>query len=254
VAVEFADIPDRGRRFAASFRVQLGDVDGRDEMHLETFGRFLQDVAAEDAVDGGLSQLDGVWVVRRYDLAFTAFPSFGETVDLVTFCSGTGPAWAERRTTITSGSEPVAEAVALWVFADRAGGRPLPLREEFFAIYGEAARGRRVSSRLVHRRPPDDVTRRPWALRARDLDLLDHVNNARALEAVEDEVAVRLPGDRIESVSIEFRGPLERETDVELLSEVRTIGADGSELTMWLVTEGEVRMSAVVTTSARAQA
>ena len=48
MAVEFVDIPERGRRFAASFRVQLGDVDGRDEMHLETFGRFLQDVAADD--------------------------------------------------------------------------------------------------------------------------------------------------------------------------------------------------------------
>ena len=98
------------------------------------------------------------------------------------------------------------------------------------------------------------MSSRPWALRARDLDLLDHVNNARALEAVEDEAARRRPDDRIESVSIEFRGALERDTDVELLSEVRPIGTDGAELAMWLVTEGEVRMSAVVTTAARAPA
>ena len=149
---------------------------------------------------------------------------------------------------------PVAEAVGLWVFADRAGGRPLPLHEEFFGLYGEAAGGRRVSSRLVHPRPPAGVSSRPWALRVRDLDLLDHVNNARALEAVEDEIALRRPEDRTESVSIEFRGALERDVDVELLSEVRPIGPDRAELSMWLVTEGEVRMSAVVTTSARAQA
>jgi acyl-ACP thioesterase len=254
VAVEFVDIPERGRRFASSFRVRLGDVDGRDEMHLETFGRFLQDVAVDDVRDSGASELEGVWVVRRYDLALTAFPSFGDTVDLVTFCSGFGPRWAERRTRITSGSVPVAEAVGLWVFADRAGGRPLPLHEEFFVLYGEAAGGRRVSSRLVHPRPPVGVSRRPWALRARDLDLLDHVNNTRALEAVEDEAARRRPHDRIETVSIEFRGALERETDVELLSEVRPIGADRAELAMWLVTGGEVRLSAVVTTSARAPA
>jgi acyl-ACP thioesterase len=254
VAVEFVDIPERGRRFAASRRVQLGDVDGRDEMHLETFGRFLQDVAAEDALDSGLSAFGGVWVVRRYDVAFSGLPSFGDTVDLVTFCSGSGPCWAERRTSITSGSAPVAEAVALWVFADRAGGRPLPLLEEFSAIYGEAAAGRRVSSRLVHPRPPVGVRRRPWALRARDLDLLDHVNNARALEAVEDEVALRCPDDRITAVSVEFRGPLDRETDVELLSEVRPVGEGGAELSMWLATEGDVRMSAVVATSERATA
>jgi acyl-ACP thioesterase len=209
-------------------------------MHLETFGRFLQDVAAEDALDGGLSELGGVWVVRRYDLAFSRLPSFGDEVDLVTFCSGTGPCWAERRTTLASGASPVAEAVALWVYADQAGGRPLPLPEEFFAIYGEATGGRRVSSRLSHPRPPADVDRRPWALRARDLDLLDHVNNARALEAVEDEMALRCPGDRVRAVSIEFRGPLDRE--------------GGGELAMWLVTDGDVRMSAVVATSARASA
>ena len=38
MAVEFVDIPERGRRFQASFEVRLGDVDGRDEMQLETFG------------------------------------------------------------------------------------------------------------------------------------------------------------------------------------------------------------------------
>ncbi len=254
MAVEFVDIPDQGRRYRESRRVQLGDVDGRDEMHLEAFGRFFQDVAADDALDAALSELDGVWVVRRYDLVLTAFPSFGDILDLVTFCSGTGPCWAERRTRVTSGSTPVAEAVALWVFADRAGGRPLPLTEQFFAIYGDAAGDRRVSSRLRHPRPPVGVSSRPWALRARDLDLLDHVNNARALEAVEDEVALRRPGDRIATVSVEFRGPLERETDVELQSDVRPTEGGGAELSMWLVTGGEVRMSAVVRTASSARA
>ena len=69
MAVEFVDIPERGRRLRGfPFRVQLGDVDGRDEMHLEAFGRFLQDVAADDVRDSGASELEGVWVVRRYDL------------------------------------------------------------------------------------------------------------------------------------------------------------------------------------------
>jgi acyl-ACP thioesterase len=252
MAVEFVDIPELGRRYRATRRVQLGDVDGRDEMHLEAFGRFFQDVAADDALDCGLSELDGVWVVRRYDVALTGFPSFGDILDLVTFCSGTGPCWAERRTSVTSGSTPVAEAVALWVFANRAGGRPLPLTDQFFAIYGEAAGSRRVRSRLEHARPPLGVNSRPWALRVRDLDLLDHVNNARALEAVEDEVALRRPGDRIATVGVEFRGPLVRETDVELRSDVRPTEGGGAELAMWLVTGGEVRMSAIVRTTSHA--
>jgi acyl-ACP thioesterase len=254
VAAEFVDIPEHGRRYGMSRPVYLGDVDGHDELHLEALGRYLQDIATDDAYDSGLRELGGVWVVRRYDMRLTAWPAFRDVLDLVTFCSGTGPCWAERRTSVTRDSQPVAEAVALWVFADQAGGRPLALGEQFFDIYGEAAGGRRVSSRLVHPPPPPTACRRPWSLRARDLDFLDHVNNARALETIEDEVALRRRGHRVTSVSIEFRGALARETDVELVSEDRD--ADGSpagdrELALWLVSGGAVRMSAIVTTAPR---
>jgi acyl-ACP thioesterase len=253
VAVEFVDIPENGRQYRMSRPVYLGDVDGHDEMHLEALGRFMQDIATDDAYDSGLRHMGGVWVVRRYDIRLTAWPAFRDALDLVTFCGGTGPCWAERRTTVTHGSTPVAEAVALWVFADVAGGRPLPLGDQFYEIYGPAAAHRKVSSRLRHPPPTADAFRRPWALRARDLDFLDHVNNARALEAVEDEVARRLSHHRISNVSLEFRGALARETDVELLSEERPVEGDGSEIMLWLVTGADVRMSAVITTTPRAR-
>ena len=252
MSVEFVGIPDRGRVYRTSRPVHLGDVDGNDEMHLEALGRFLQDIATDDAYDSGLRELGGVWVVRRYDLKLTAWPSFREILDLATFCSGTGPCWAARRTSVTSGSKPVAEAVALWVFASRAGGRPMALGDDFFAIYGEAAGGRRVTSRLGHARPGPDAQRRPWQLRARDLDFLDHVNNARALEAVQDEVSLRYPEHRITNVSVEFRGALGREREVDLVSEERSADGTAAELALWLVTGGEVRMSAVVNTAPRA--
>jgi acyl-ACP thioesterase len=258
VSVEFLDIPESGRRYHMSRPVYLGDVDGNDEMHLEALGRFLQDIATDDAYDSGLRELGGVWVVRRYDMRLTAWPRFREVLDLVTFCSGTGPYWAERRTSVvcrsasSARSLPVAEAVALWVFADQAGGRLVSLGDEFFRIYGEAAGGRRVSSRLVHPAPESDAARRPWALRARDLDLLDHVNNARALEAVEDAVA-HLPGNRITNVSVEFRGALARETDVELVTDERPVEGGGTEISLWIVSGGGVRMSAIITTTPRAK-
>ncbi len=250
VPVEFVEIPERGRVYRTARAVYLGDVDGNDEMHLESLGRFIQDIATDDAYDSGLRELGGVWVVRRYDLSVATWPAFRDILELATFCSGTGPCWAERRTRVTSGSQVIAEAVALWVFADRAGGRPLPLGDDFFEIYGEAAGTRRVSSKLRHAPPSSHAVARPWQLRARDLDLLDHVHNARALEAVEDAVAASSPGNRIAHVSMEFRGALARETDVELLSETRS-AEGGTELAIWLVTAGEVRVSAVVATVPR---
>jgi acyl-ACP thioesterase len=140
------------------------------------------------------------------------------------------------------------EAVALWVFIDRENGRPLPLDDNFHRIYAEAAAGRRVSGRLGHRRPPPGIATRPWALRESDFDVLDHVNNARYLEAVEDELAARLPGRRPVRASVEYRGAVERGDAVELASDVIDAGDDHRELAVWLVAGGEVRMSGLVTT------
>ena len=84
--VEFVGMPERGRRYRMSRPVYLGDVDGNDEMHLEALGRFLQDVATDDAYDSGLRELGGVWVVRRYDMRLTHWPAFRDVLDLVTFC------------------------------------------------------------------------------------------------------------------------------------------------------------------------
>ena len=251
MGVEYVDIPQDGRQYRMSRPVYLGDVDGNDELHLEALGRFLQDIATDDAYDSGLRDMGGVWVVRRYDMRISAWPAFRDELDLVTFCGGTGPCWAERRTTVTHGSVLVADTVALWVFADVAGGKPLPLGDQFYEIYGRSAGGRKVSSRLRHPPPGDEVARRPWALRARDLDFLDHVNNARALEAIEDEVALRHPDHRITDVSLEFRGALARETDVELQSVERPVEGAGSQISLSLVTGGDVRMSAIVTTAPR---
>ena len=249
MSVEFVELPERGRRYRMSRPVYLGDVDGNDEMHLEALGRFLQDIATDDAYDSGLRELGGVWVVRRYDIRLTHWPAFRDILDLVTFCGGTGPCWAERRTSVMSGDTHVAEGVALWVFADQAGGRPLALGDQFYEIYGEAAAGRRVSSRLVHAAPGPDVARRPWALRARDLDFLDHVNNARYLEAVEDELVARLPKHQPVVAELEFRGAVRRGEELELLSQVGTDSEEGEgELLVWLVSGGEVRMSARVGT------
>jgi acyl-ACP thioesterase len=243
---EFVDSPKDSRVYRSSRRAHLGDVDGTGELRLEALARFLQDVATDDALDGGLAeQLGGTWVLRRLAVDILTVPLFNDDVELATFCSGWGPAWAERRTDVTDRDGTLlARTVAIWVFIDRAGGRPLNLGEDFFTIYGAAAMGRRVSGRLSHRRPSADASVRPWQLRESDFDLLDHVNNARYLEAVEDELAAHLPKHKAVRAEMEFRGAVERGDEVELVTEVTATGDAEAELSVWLVIGGEVRMSA----------
>ena len=252
VPVEFVELPSRGRVFRGGRRVHLGDVDTAGQLRLEALARYLQDVATDDADDARLSERRGVWVLRSSDIEIAALPWYHETVELATFCSGTGPRWAERRTQLIGERGARVEVAALWVFVDRERGRPLALDDDFHARYGESAGGRRVRGRLVHDAPPADAHRRSWPLRASDFDVLDHVNNARSLEAVEDELSMRLPGRVPVRARIEYRGTLERGDAVELASDVREDDGCATELAAWLSVDDVLRVSATVAVAAGA--
>lgn len=246
VRAEYVELPAIGRVFRASRRAHLGDVDAHGTVRLEALARFLQDVATDDADDAQLSETRGVWVLRSSDVEIVSTPVYHEAVELATFCSGTGPRWAERRTRVTGDRGAFVDAAGLWVFVDREHGRPLALDDDFHDRYGESAAGRRVRGRLVHGAPPDDADWRTWPLRTSDFDVLDHVNNARSLEAVEDELARRLSGRLPVRARVEYRGTLERGDAVMLASSVDRDGVD-DVLAVWLVVDDVVRVSATVT-------
>lgn len=247
---EFVDQPAEGRIYHASRRVHLGDVGSQGELRLEALSRFIQDVATDDALEADLrGHLGGTWVLRRLVVDLVDPPHFNDDLSLATFCSGVGHAWAERRTDLTAPSGALlVRTVAIWVFIDEAGGRPLALGDHFHQLFGASAQGRKVSARLGHRRPGEAAQSREWALRESDFDFLDHVNNARYLEAVEDELVARLPKHRPVRAELEFRGAVERGEAVELRSEAVTSVEGEGELLVWLVSSGEVRMSARVMT------
>jgi acyl-ACP thioesterase len=236
---EFVPLPETGRRVTRVRSVRLSDVTGTGRLRLDALARYLQDIAGDDVDDAGLG---GAWVLRRVVLACGALPVFRDEVTLTTFCSGTGSRWAERRTTLQTGGGVRVEAVALWVFVDPAG-RPVPLEDWFFDLYGEAAGNRRVSSRLQHRPPPaEGVDIRPWPLRVTDIDVLNHVNNAASWSAVEDEWARRPAGGGLSRAEIEYRTAVDLGDRVEL----HTVSSP-SRMACWLMNEGEVRTSAVLT-------
>jgi acyl-ACP thioesterase len=237
---EFLPPPEQGRRFVARRRVRLGDVNRSNRLRLDAVARYLQDVASDDVDDIGDLRADGAWVLRRTALTLGELPRYRADVELTTFCSGTGSRWAERRTTLAVDGASVTEAVAIWVYVDRAG-RPARLGEWFLQHYGEAAAGRKVSGRLFLPAPPADAEARPWPIRASDFDLLRHVNNAAYWYAVEDEMARLLPGRVPVNAELEHRAAIEREDRVELRSSM-----DGDTLRVWLMAGDEARSAARV--------
>jgi acyl-ACP thioesterase len=210
---------------------------------LDAIARYLQDVAADDGRD---ASIEGylAWLVRKTILGVTRRPRLGERVDLVTWASGSGARWAERRTTISVAGEVLIESASLWVCVDVGTMRAIRLPQRFWDVYGEAADGRTVSTRLTH--PDRPATgpggSRPWPLRATDLDILGHVNNAVTWAAIEDELDRLGLGGGLAGADLEYREPIDRSHDLTIVSQV-----EGGRATIWLTGAETVLASAVVT-------
>ena len=232
--IEFMSRPEKGRRYSHERLVRLSDAGLDGVLRLDGLARYLQDAATDDWVDSGFDP-HATWVVRRTAVRVAEggrWPGLGELVTVTTWCAGTGPAWAERRTDLEFEGVLMIQAVALWVSLD-ASGRPLQLGDGFHSIWGEAAAGRRVSGRVPAAPQPTNTTARPWTIRRSDLDVLGHVNNAAVWAAV-SEVAVA----PVAFAALTHHGSLKGGHSVTLLSEPGRV---------WLVDDNEVRVFAEIT-------
>jgi acyl-ACP thioesterase len=250
---ELVPRPATGRRFSATTRIRLADVSATGRLRFDAIARLLQDVSSDDTADAAYAA-DSVWVIRRLVIepapatsTRRRLPRLRDDVTLVTWCSGTGARWAERRTDIELGGEVVARCAALWVFVDFETGRPLPLGAGFDAVYGEAAGGRRVGQRLQHGPPPANAPATSWPLRVTDVDVLGHVNNAAYWAPVEEMLGGLAPGWTVARAELEFRGGIDPTDDVHTVEALV-----GGDLKLWLTVGADVRASAVVTLTAAA--
>jgi acyl-ACP thioesterase len=246
VPLPLVPLPPVGRVFRRSRRVRLGDVTPAGRLRLDALARYLQDVSNDDTTDARLAD-DMSWVVRRTVVEITSFPAFAETVELATFCGGTGGRWAERRVSVTGDDGGAVEASTLWVHLDLQTLRPKVLPQQFLDLFGEAAQGRKVSARLLHDDPSVALvgTGQPWPLRFADFDLLGHVNNAAYWAIVEEQLARR------RDLRAPMRAELEFHQQVEPGADVRVVVHDDEDgsVRWWLVGNGDpavVHASAVL--------
>jgi acyl-ACP thioesterase len=184
----FAPEPAAGRVYAARRMVRSTDVTPSGRLRLDALARYLQLAAEDDLADSGLVG-SAVWLVRRCAITVARMPMMGERVTVRTFCSGIGPRWAERTTTLAGPDGDLLQASAVWAAVSRQTGRPVPPGDGFQRVYGDAAAGRTVSARLSHPRPAGSPAGRAWQLRVADFDTAGHVNNAITWAAVEDVLA-----------------------------------------------------------------
>ena len=234
--------PTTGRVFAGTRRVRLADVSPAGRLRLDGAARILQDLSADDTADAALPDAEA-WVVRKTVIVVESFPAYLESMALVTWCSGTGSHWAERRISIQGEEGGVIEAATTWVQVNPATGRPVRIAAGFDKIYGEAAGGRRVTARLDHpEAAPADAGAFRWPLRVADFDVLHHVNNAAYWQIVEEALAL-VRGLRAPlRAEVQHRTAIERGSDVQ----VATATLAGGGLGVWVVADGRLAATAQV--------
>jgi acyl-ACP thioesterase len=231
--------PAESRTFTLATRVRLGDVSPRGRLRLDGIARLLQDVATDDALDGAPGE-DAGWVVRRTTIEVDEWPVHREDLTLTTWCSGYGRRWALRRTSLVGDVAGRVETESLWIHVDRTTGRPVPLGETFFRVWGPGVTDTDVKAR---RRLPDAPAgdERPWPLRFSDFDALAHVNNAAYWLPAEEHLAAR--GD----LGAPLRAEVEYREGVVRDEAVTVVTADEDDgFLLWWVVDGQVRASTAV--------
>jgi acyl-ACP thioesterase len=240
-ATILAPRPALGRVVEGERRVRLGDADPGGRVRLDALARYLQDIARDDSAATGIDNAMG-WVVRRTLIEIQSFPRLEEGLELATWCSGYGGRWAERRTEIRGERGALVDTATVWVHVDMRTGRPLRLPERFFEIWGEASGDRKISARTsLPPTPPPEAAERPWTVRAADLDVLGHVNNAVHWAAVEEVLAGR-------NVPARMRAELEHGVGIGPEHEVVLLASDAEGLVeSWLMADGVCASAARVT-------
>lgn len=259
----FTADPADGRVFRTARVVRSVDVTPAGRLRFDALARYLQQAAEDDLADAAWAE-PYTWLARRTSVVVRDYPAHRDRVQLRTFCSATGPRWAERTTTVAGPAGDLVQATAVWVAIDAADGHLVPLGDVFDRVYGPSTGGRRVSARLTHPGPPDAAARdaaagetaaggaaaggaaardavagRAWPLRASDFDTAGHVNNSIHWAAVEDVLAGLdwLPS----RAELEYHRPVLPGHDPRLLTERR----DG-QLLIWLCHDAERLASAVL--------
>jgi acyl-ACP thioesterase len=207
-------IPTTGRTYAAQRRIRLSDMDARGRMRLDALARFLQDTAIDDVQETGWGLPEHLWFVRRVRVdVLQPFVADREVV-LTTWCSGVGSLAAGRRWSVGGDAGGRAEVDSVWIHLDADAN---PARIEDFGVYGDAAGDRRVSTRLELPDPSPDATRTSWPLRATDVDLHGHVNNAVHWQAVEELLPALAVDPRAPfRAELDYRQPLDLGDALEL--------------------------------------
>ena len=175
------------RQFYHTYTVRYDECNSDGVLTPIAFLRYMQDVAALDAEDARLVG-EGYWVVKRTHIAFAAPVPVHTKLELKTYGMRFTRITAQRgydAYIVGEGEKPIISANTLWVYVD-AHGRPIRLPEETSHIWLPDGPLPQPPEPPFPAMPETTPEMTSLVVRYSDIDLMRHLNNASAVEMLDD--------------------------------------------------------------------
>ncbi|MEV6322821.1 acyl-ACP thioesterase domain-containing protein [Nocardia sp. NPDC051787] len=234
--------------FETGWPVRLADTGSDQRLRLDGVARYLQDIGYDhlEVLDDG--DIHRLWVVRRTVIDAIKPIEFGEWVTLRRWPSATSTRWCNMRVQICGSGGGLVETEGFLIHFGTESGVPARMSDRFLAPMLACTTEHRLrwKAELTDSMPQagePGVRIRPFPLRVTDIDLLDHVNNAVYLTALEEVLADHAElKSNPHRVVIEYGKPVRSGEDLRLVSR-----RAGSRLDVWFAVGADSRAVARVT-------
>ncbi|MFW0788412.1 acyl-ACP thioesterase domain-containing protein [Gordonia sp. CPCC 205333] len=227
------ELLDSGAIFTAQ-RTVRGDAVSQDHrLKFDGVARYLQDAGQDHLLHIRHDEIHPHWVVRRTVIEILAGGEQPDVLDIERWGSKIGSRWCNVRIDLDGHRGTRVETEAFWINFNVETVTPSALSDSFVNTVGSAAEpGVLRWKKWLDPAPHVDAFEVPFLLRAADLDIIQHVNNAVYWTALEEVLATqpdlreRLPMRGV----VEHNSPLQIEDAPQLLAY-----RAGQTLYAWLV-------------------
>lgn len=228
----------------STFRVRYYECDGYGHVTNSNYLRYMQEAAfdASEAAGFGKNRYfdqGRVWIIRETDIDYLQSATYGETIEVKTWVADFSKVRSRRAYEMRNAEsgEMVAKAMTDWAYLDLNTMRPAAITEDMVAAYWPDERPEPIPPRKKHPAPPmppPDVFTIKQVVRWRDIDPMNHVNNAAYVAYMDNaafEVA-RVLGWPVDRCIREGLGVLVRNSHIEYLQSA--VMDDELEVSTWL--------------------
>lgn len=176
------------RQFSQTHIVRYDECNCHGLLTPAAFLRYMQDLAARDAEDAQLSG-NGYWVIKKTVISFTVPVPIHTPLALKTFGIGftriTAQRGYEARLVGQETAQPLISARTLWVYVDTRG-RPTRLPEGTAQIWLPDGPQPQQPETPLPATPESQPATIASTVRFSDIDLMRHLNNAAAVEMLDN--------------------------------------------------------------------